>query len=411
MSTQCIIVGGSHAGAQVAISLRQEGWENGILVISDEAHLPYHRPPLSKGFVSGDKSLDNILLRPASYYEQRNIEFLFNVSVNAIDRVNKQISCSDGKSRHYEKLALTTGARTRKLELPGSTLAGMHYLRSAKDAQAIRESSTHAKHAVIVGGGYIGLELAASFSKAGIKVTVLEVAPRVLARVAAAEVAEFYSRVHREEGVNIVTSTSAAAFKGDTHVTAVVDTEGKEHAADVVVLGVGISPNSELAERAGLEVNNGIVVNQYAQTSDANIVAAGDCTNHPNPLLGRSLRLESVPNATEQAKCAAASLCNKQKEYASLPWFWSDQFDLKLQTAGINEGYDRVVVRGDAHASRSIAVFYLKENKVIAVDCVNRAPEFAVIKKALSKKLELRVDKLADETIKPKELIVEADAL
>ncbi len=425
MVEQCIIVGGSHAGAQVAISLRQEGWDGNILIISDEPCLPYHRPPLSKGFVSGDKTLNDILLRPADYYQTRNIEFLHNVTVLDIDRPNKQLVCSDGETRRYSKLALTTGAQVRKLDLPGAELAGVHYLRNAQDAQAIRRTAVNAESAVIVGGGYIGLELAASFRKAGMHVTVLEMSQRILARVAASELAEFYTRVHEEEGVKIVTGTSAASFIGSHHVDNNVDTQpsatdsskvvgvlgtdGKDYAADIVIIGVGVIPNTDIAAKAGLQVNNGIVVNEYAQTSDADIVAAGDCTFHPNALLGRSLRLESVPNATEQAKSAAASLCNKQKLYASLPWFWSDQFDLKLQIAGVNHGYDRVVVRGDAQTTRSIAVFYLKQNNVIAVDCVNRAPEFAVIKKALSKNLKLRVEELANESIKPKELIIESD--
>lgn len=406
MSKQCIIVGASHAGAQVAISLRQEGWEEDILVIADEPHLPYHRPPLSKGFVSGDKTLDDILLRPAAYFEKHNVEFLFNTKVDSINRELKQINTSDGKKHSYAKLALTTGARVRKINIPGSELQGIHYLRSASDAQAIKQDTENAKHAVIVGGGYIGLELAASFKKAGMNVTVLEMAPRVLARVAATEVADFYTKIHREEGVSIVTEASAESFTGEQRVQAVHATNGKDYPADIVIVGVGVIPNTELATDAGLEVNNGIVVDEFAQTSDPDIVAAGDCTYHPNALLGQSLRLESVPNATEQGKTAAASLCDNQKPYASLPWFWSDQFDLKLQIAGFNQGYDQVILRGDAHNSRSLAAFYLKDNKVIAVDCINRAQEFAVIKKALSKGLAIRIKDLADESIKPRDLLV-----
>jgi len=318
MSKQCIIVGGSHAGAQIAISLRAEGWDEAILIISDEAHLPYHRPPLSKGFVSGDKTLTDILLRPASYFEKHNIRFLFNVKVESIDRANNSITCSDGETRAYAKLALATGARVRKISLPGSDLAGIHYLRSASDADAIRADASTANSAVIVGGGYIGLELAASFRKTGMQVTVLEMAPRVLARVAAPQVSEFYTRIHREEGVQIVNETSAESFSGEKRVASVRGTDGKDYAADIVIVGVGVMPNIELASDAGLDTDNGILVNDYAQTSDPDIVAAGDCTFHPNKLLGYSLRLESVPNATEQAKTAAASLCGNEKRYASL---------------------------------------------------------------------------------------------
>ena len=405
MSEQCIIVGGSHAGAQVAISLRQEGWGGGILVISNEAHLPYHRPPLSKGFVLGDKQLNDILLRPATYFEKHNVEFLLNTQVESLNREQRCIKTSDGKTHRYTKLALTTGARVRKINIPGSDLKGIHYLRSAADAEAIKHDTTNAKNVVIVGGGYIGLELAASFKKAGLNVTVLEMAQRVLARVAAAEVAEFYSRVHREEGVTIVTQTSAEAFTGSQRVESVEATDGNSYPADLVIVGVGVIPNSELASDAGLPTDNGIVVDEFAQTADEHIVAAGDVTFHPNALLGRSLRLESVPNATEQAKTAAASMCGKEKSYASLPWFWSDQFDLKLQIAGVNHDYDEVVLRGDAKTSRSLAAFYLKNKKVIAVDCINRAPEFAAIKKALTKGLSVKVEDLANESIKPKDLI------
>lgn len=408
MTKQCIIVGGSHAGAQIAISLRSEGWDEGILIISDEAHLPYHRPPLSKGFVSGDKTLNDILLRPASYFEKHNIEFLFNVKVDSIDRASRNITCSDGQTRSYEKLALATGASVRKIKLPGSDLAGIHYLRNAGDADAIRADANIASSAVIVGGGYIGLELAASLRKIGMDITVLEMAPRVLARVAAPQVAEFYTRVHREEGVKVVTQTSAESFTGDGHVTSVRGTDGQDYAAGMVIVGVGVMPNTDLARDAGLEIDNGIVVNEYAQTSDPNIVAAGDCTFHPNKLLGYSLRLESVPNATEQAKSAAASLCGNEKRYSSLPWFWSDQYDLKLQIAGVNTDYDQVIVRGDANNSRSMAAFYLKEGCVIAADCINRAPEFAVVKKALSKQLTINVSELANEAIKPRDLIIDA---
>ncbi len=409
MTKQCIIVGGSHAGAQIAISLRTEGWDAGILVISNEAHLPYHRPPLSKGFVSGDKTLDDILLRPASYFEKRNIEFVFNVNVESIDRVNQSVVCSDGVTRSYSKLALATGARVRKIALPGDHLAGIHYLRSASDADAIRADARKANSAVIVGGGYIGLELAASFRKTGMSVTVLEMGPRVLARVAAAQVSDFYTRIHREEGVKIVTETSAESFDGMERVKAVRGTDGKNYDADIVIIGVGVIPNTELAGEAGLEINNGIVVDEYAQTSDPNIVAAGDCTFHPNKLLGHNLRLESVPNATEQAKSAAAWLCGNEKQYSSLPWFWSDQYDLKLQIAGVNTDYDQVIIRGNRESSRSMAAFYLKDGLVIAADCINRAPEFAAVKKALSKKLAINVTELANEAITPRDLIIEAN--
>jgi len=407
MNQQCLIVGGSHAGAQVAISLRQAGWDGRILIISDEPHLPYHRPPLSKGFISGHKTIDDVLLRPASYFEKHSIEFLQNTTVKRIDREKKKLELDNGEILDYHKLALTTGARPRKVELPGSDLAGIHYLRTATDAIDIMRGTKRAKKAIIVGGGYIGLELAASFRQANLDVTVLEMAPRVLARVAAEEVSAFYARVHSEEGVKILTGVSAAEFTGSASVSAVVGTNGETYEADLVIVGIGVLPNTELASDAGLAIENGIVVDEFAQTSDKHIVAAGDCTFHPNALLNQSIRLESVPNATEQAKTAAASMCGTQKPYASIPWFWSDQFDLKLQIAGLNQDYDEVIVRGNADSSRSIAAFYLKKGQVIAADCINRAPEFALVKKALTKGLQIRVDELANEAIKPRDLLIE----
>lgn len=407
MSKTCIVIGASHAAAQLVASLRQEGWEDRIIVIGDEAYLPYHRPPLSKGFLAGDKQLDEIYIRPAKFYEQRDIEFKLNTRVTKIDRENKSVTLDSGESINYDKLALTVGARVRKIDLPGKELAGIHYLRDAADAEAIQQDLPTAKTAVIVGGGYIGLELAASLRKANIEVTLLEALPRILARVTAEEISNFYTRVHSEEGVRICTGVGVAGFGGENGRVSYVETsDGTRYPADIVTVGVGVIPNTELADEIGLTIDNGILVDEFARTNDPDIVAAGDCTNHPNPLLGRNIRLESVPNASDQAKSAAASICGLDKVYSALPWFWSDQYDLKLQIAGLNQGYDDVVVRGDIAGSRSFAAYYLKEGRVIAVDCVNRPQEFMTAKQALSKGLEFNTASLADESIAPKELVI-----
>ena len=405
MSGTCIIIGASHAAAQLAPSLRQEGWEGKIIVIGDETHLPYHRPPLSKGFLAGDKSADDLLIRHQAMYEKADIEFMLGTRVESIDRNQKTVTLSHGETLSYDKLAICTGSRVRKVSLPGSELEGIHYLRDLYDVEQIRPYVVSGKSAVIVGGGYIGLETAASLKKLGMNVTVLEMAPRVLARVTAPELSEFYTRIHGEEGVEIKTGIAVSGFEGSTRVERVICADGVSFDADLVVIGVGIIPNVELAEAAGITVDNGIVVDEYARTNDPDIVSAGDCANGPNEYYNIRLRLESVPNASEQAKSAAASICGKDKVYKALPWFWSDQYDLKLQIAGLSQGYDQVVIRGDKDNGRSFAAFYLKEGKLISADCVNRPQEFMISKRVISEGGNVDVAKLADESLTPKEMI------
>jgi 3-phenylpropionate/trans-cinnamate dioxygenase ferredoxin reductase component len=405
MSQTCVIIGASHAAAQLAPTLRQEGWQGRIIVIGDEAHIPYHRPPLSKTYLSGEKTMDEIYIRPAAVYEKAEVEFLLNTRVDSIDRQNKTLSLNNGDSIAYDKLALTLGSRVRKVDLPGVELDGIYYLRDAADVEKIKTKTGAGKKAVIVGGGYIGLETAAVLRKLGMEVTVLEMMERVLQRVTAPEISEFYNRIHTEEGVNICCGVGVSAFEGNVKVEKVICSNDDTYEADLVVVGVGILPNVELAEAAELEVNNGIVVDEYARTSDEDIVAAGDCTFHYNSLYEKDIRLESVQNATDQARVAALTLCGKAKAYDALPWFWSDQYDLKLQIAGLSQGYDEVIVRGDRQNSRSFAVFYLKDGKVISVDAINKAAEFMVGKRLISGKLVVDKAKLADENVSMKELI------
>jgi 3-phenylpropionate/trans-cinnamate dioxygenase ferredoxin reductase subunit len=405
MTQTCVIVGASHAAAQLAPILRQEGWEGRIVVIGDEPYIPYHRPPLSKTFLSGEKTLDDIYIRPQMVYDKAGIEFLLNTRVEAIDRENRILSLNNGETLTYDKLALTVGSRVRKVDLPGIELEGIYYLRDANDVEQIKSKVKEGKHAVIVGGGYIGLETAAALRKQGMEVTVLEMMERVLQRVTAPEISEFYDRVHKEEGVKICCGVGVSSFAGNASVEKVICSNGDEYAADLVVVGVGIVPNVELADAAGLEVNNGIVVDEFARTSDHDIVAAGDCTNHHNVLYDVDIRLESVQNATDQARIAAQTLCGKEKAYDALPWFWSDQYDLKLQIAGLSQGYDEVIVRGDRDNSRSFAAFYLRDGVVIAVDAINKAPEFMVGKRLITGKVVVDKIQLADENVPIKELL------
>lgn len=392
----CVIIGASHAGAQLCVSLRQGGWEGSITVIGDEADLPYHRPPLSKDFLSGDKAIDEILLRPASVYENANVQMKLGTRVGAIDRKAKTVLTDDGETLAYDKLVLATGARVRHLPVPGAELGGVFYLRDTSDVRAIKSGVTAGKQAVIIGGGYIGLETAASLRKQGMEVTVLEAMPRILQRVTAPELSTFYKRVHLEEGVNILESVMASEIKSSGEKLSVVTSCEQNFDADMVIIGIGVIPNIELAQMAGLDIGNGIEVNSFCQTSDPDIYAAGDVTWHFNPIYERHIRLESVPNATEQAKAVALHINEKPKPYNSLPWFWSDQFDLKLQIAGLSEGYDDIVIRGDIEGSRSFAAFYFKGDKILAVDAVNAPREFMFTKMALTKGQSLDKAILAD---------------
>ena len=404
MTKQCIIIGASHAAAQLAPSLRQEGWDGDIIVIGDEPYLPYHRPPLSKTFLAGEKSAEDLAIRPAAFYDKNNIQFRQG-RVTAINRDTQTVALQEGEQLPYDKLALCMGSRVRKITLPGSELEGVHYLRDIADVEGIKKQVKKGNHVVVIGGGYIGLETAAALKKLGLNVVVLEMADRVLQRVTAPELSEFYTRIHTEEGVHIHTGMAVSAIVGDGKAEKVVCSDGTEFSANLVIVGVGILPNTELAEEAGIEVDNGIIVDEFCHTNDPNIVAAGDCTNHYNKIYRRRLRLESVPNAGEQGKSAAASICGENKEYKSLPWFWSDQYDLKLQIAGLSQDYDQVVIRGDKQKSRSFAAFYFKDGQLISADCVNRPQEFMLSKKLIAEKLTIQPDQLADESIPVKALL------
>ena len=405
MSQICIIVGAGHAAAQLAPALRQEGWPGRILVIGEEEFIPYHRPPLSKAFLAGAKTLEEIYMRPARIYEKDGIEFLLKTRVASIDRGNRRLLLADGTSIAYDQLALVTGSRARRLDLPGIELAGIHYLRTCQDAARIKASVQRGNRAVILGGGYIGLETAAVLKTSGMDVTVIEMQERVLARVTAPEMSEFFTRVHTEEGVRIICNAGVAGFAGNGRVERVLGADGQVYAADLVIIGAGILPNIELALAAGLTVNNGIVVDEYCRTTDPDIVAAGDCTCHYNRIYDKWIRLESVQNASDQSRTAAATICGKQVPYDTLPWFWSDQFDVKLQMAGLSQGHDAVVIRGDRHQGRRFAAFYFRNGLVIAVDAINRPSEFMLGKRLITEKIIIDRKKLADENIPVKALI------
>lgn len=390
-----VIVGASHASAQLCASLRQNGWTGEILLIGDEPSLPYQRPPLSKTYLSGTTTLADLLIRKPEYYDKEQVVFRHG-RVTGIDRVAQHVRLEDGDTLGYDKLVLCSGARPRPLSIPGMSLTGVHYLRDAADIEAIRRSLATVERAVIIGAGYIGLEAAASLRKLGIAVAVLEVADRVLQRVTAPAVSAFYDRVHREEGVDIRLGVGAVALEGDGRVSSVRLADGDALVAELVIVGVGVVPNVELAQDAGLAVENGIVIDAHGRTEDPKVFAAGDCANYFDARYDRRLRLESVPSAVEHAKAVAGTICGKEKTISALPWFWSDQYDLKLQIAGLNTGYDDVVLRGDPATGRAFSCFYLAEGKLIAADCVNRPQDFMFSKRAIAEGLSPDRSSLAD---------------
>lgn len=408
MPDTVLIIGASHAAAQTSVSLRQSGWEGEITVIGDEAVLPYHRPPLSKDFLSGQKSIDDILIRPLESYEAAGINMKLGARVGAINRKEKTILTEDGETLSYSKLVLTTGARIRRLPVRGEDLDNVFYLRDTRDVLAIKEKAKTAKTALIIGGGYIGLETAASLRKQGMEVTVIEAMPRILQRVTAPVMSDFYRRVHSEEGVNIFETVVASEIRKTGDGLEILTSCEKNFKADMVIIGIGVVPNVELAVAAGLKVGNGIDVNEFCQTSDPDIYAAGDVTWHYNPIYKEHVRLESVPNATEQGKVIASHITGKAKPYNSLPWFWSDQYDLKLQIAGLSTGFDDVVIRGDIDTSRSFAAYYFKNDKFIAVDAVNAPRGFMFGKMSLTKGQNLDKSKIGDPEISLKECIIRA---
>ena len=395
---RAVVVGASHAGAQLAASLRQGGWEGEIVLVGDEGTLPYQRPPMSKAYLAGKNTLEQLAIRSAAFYAKQDITLLDDTA-QAVNRTDGRITLSSGGSLAYDELALCTGARVRRLAAPGADLCGVHYLRTAADVELIREAASPGRRAVIIGGGYIGLETAASLSGLGLQVSVLEAAERVLGRVTAPEVSAFFDRIHREEGVDVRTKATVEGLVGGDRVRGVVLAGGETVPADLVIIGIGVEPNTELAAAAGLQVDDGVVIDDHARTSDPAIVAAGDCTSHDMARYGRRIRLESVPSATEQAKVAAATVCGKSQKITALPWFWSDQYDVKLQMAGINTGYDEIVLNGDPAEGRDFTCYYLRRGELIAADCVNRPRDFMFSKQVITRGGQVERDELALQAV------------
>ena len=382
MTEHTIIIGAGQAGGQAAASLRQFKYEGRITLIGEEAYLPYQRPPLSKAYLAGELEADRLYLKPPAFYEKADISLLTETRIAAIDPWAKTLTSTDGITFSYSKLIIATGAPPRFLDCPGGKLANIYSLRTIEESGQLQKHLTAGTRMVIVGAGYIGLEVAAVARKHGLEVTVLEAEDRVLSRVTCDTVSRFYEEVHRDAGVDIRLGARLTGFDGDSAVEAALLEDGTRLPCDLVLTGIGSVPATGLAEAAGLRCGNGIYVDDYCLTSDPDIYAAGDCTNHPNPLMGCRLRLESVHNAIEQGKTAAAHIAGREMPYAQIPWFWSDQYDLKLQTVGVWSEADETILRGNP-ATRSFSVFYLKEGKLVCIDAINDPVSFMMGKKAI----------------------------
>lgn len=405
MSTESVvIIGASHAAAEAVTTLRKKKWAGRIVLIGDEPLLPYQRPPLSKAYLSDQMTVDQLLIKRQEAYDRADVDLFLGRTATAIDRAAQHVVLDGGEQVPYSKLILATGARPRRLPIPGADLPQVNYLRTKQDVDQIKAQLRPNARLLVIGAGYIGLEVAAAAVRQDVNVTVLEAQDRVLARVTSPIVSDFYQLMHRAEGVDLRLNTMATRFEQvDGQCYAVLDS-GEQLLFDCVVVGIGVVPNVELAEAAGLPCDNGIIVDQFTQTADLNIYAVGDCCNHPNQLYDCRLRLESVPNAVGQGKTAALAICGKPKAYADLPWFWSDQFDVKLQTAGLFQNYDQAIVRGEPQ-SRKFSVFYLRNQQLIAVDAINSPAEFMGSRKLIAAQKEIDPQLLADPSVSMKVLM------
>ena len=416
-----VIVGAGQASAQAVETLRKRGHVGPITLIGDEASLPYQRPPLSKKYLAGSLDRDRLLFRHAAHYAEHGVILRLGFPVVSVDRLGRRVELADGSAAEYDALLLATGSHPRLLPLPGAELAGVHYLRTVADVDRLRAELIPRRRAVIVGGGYIGLEVAATCREAGLDVVVLEAAHRVMNRVVAPEVSRFYEGEHARHGVKIVCNARVESLvpgrqtgitpevfpvcrPGTERVAGVMLADGSEVPADFVLVAIGVAPTDSLAREAGLECDGGILVNQFCRTSDASIWAAGDCTRHPSIHYGVQVRLESVDNAFEQGSSAALNMVGIATVHDKVPWFWSDQFDLKMVIVGLAAGYDETVLRGDP-ASRAFSVCYLKNGELIAVETVNHTKDQMAARKMIPMRARPDPARIADDSIPLRETV------
>ena len=402
-----LIVGGGHGGAQAAIALRQAKFEGSIAIVGDEAEHPYERPPLSKDYFAGDKAFERILIRPPAFWGERNIDMLLGKRVDAVDAAAHSVTTSDGNVIGYGQMIWATGGSPRWLQCDGANLPGVHYVRNRRDVDGILGELEDVAEVVIIGGGYIGLEAAAVLSKMGKKVVLLEAMERVLARVAGEPLSRFYEAEHRAHGVDVRLGVQVTAIEGEERVTG-VKLADDVIPAQLVIVGIGIIPSVGALLTAGAAGGGGVDVDEYCRTSLPDIFAIGDCAAHANDFAGGAvMRVESVQNANDMANAVAKSICGESTIYRAVPWFWSNQYDLRLQTVGLSVDYDATVLRGDP-ATRSFSVIYLKHGKVIALDCVNMVKDYVQGKALVIGGSVFTADQLSDTSVTLKELVADA---
>jgi 3-phenylpropionate/trans-cinnamate dioxygenase ferredoxin reductase subunit len=390
-----LIVGAGHAGFQLAASLRQHGFGERIALINDEGHLPYQRPPLSKAYLKGEGRPDSLMFRPDKFYRDQNVDLISDRAVS-IDRTKRKLLLASGASLDYGHLVLATGARNRLLDIPNANLEAVRYLRTLDESEVLRLRISSGQRVVVIGAGFIGLEFAATARAKGLEVDVIELGSRVMARAVTAEISEFFQQRHTEAGIRIHLGVQVTSIEADGgKVTGVSLSDGRHIPADLIVVGVGVLPNIELAAEAGLTVAAGIIVDEHLLTSDPSISAVGDCALYASRRFGASLRLESVQNATDHARCVAARLTGDARAYDGLPWFWSDQGPDKLQIAGLTTGYDRVVVRGD-RAQGAFSAFCYKSGQLLGIESVNRAGDHMFGRRLLAANGSITPEQAAD---------------
>ncbi len=408
----CVVIGASHGGVNFAFSLRKEGWEGRILLFDKDPVLPYHRPPLSKAYLTSADAIEKNALKSAESYQKSRIELKLGHSVSMVNRSEKNITLDNGDVQAYDTLVLATGARPIIPPIDGlKEASNVFALRTANDVEQIRKAMNaegSQKNVVVIGGGYIGLETAASLKKLGANVTVLEREERILARVTAPEMSDFFEKLHAANDVAVLTNKNVVAITKDGALNRIECADSTSYEADIIIVGVGIHVNLELAKEAGLEIENGIKVDQEAKAA-TDIYAIGDCTYHYNPHYDRFIRLESVQNAVDQAKIAAAAICDKKPVYNTIPWFWSDQYDVKLQMVGLSTGYNKLVKRIEEGAANKFSIWYFKDDELLAVDAVNNAKAYVLGTKFIKNKNTIDQLKLADpnSVFKPANLILE----
>ena len=408
----CVVIGASHAGVNFAFALRKEGWEGQIILFDADTEFPYHRPPLSKAYLTSAEGSSHSLLFPRENYEEDNVILKLGAFVVSIDRQQKQIFLLDKTVQTYDKLVIATGASPYIPQIKGIEEAtNLFTMRTATDAFNIRNAfnTSEQKHVIVIGAGYIGLETAASLNKLGAKVIVLERDERILARVTTPVISDLFYQLHKNNGVEVLTNKNVISIHQLDGGNQVICDDNTDYHADVIVVGVGIRVNTELAEAAGLEIENGIKVDESARTNDEHIYAIGDCTFHYNPHYKTNVRLESVQNAVDQAKVAAKAICGEEVVYDTIPWFWSDQYDMKLQMVGLSNGYTEVVIRKENTKNISLSAWYFKENQLLAVDAVNNARAYMLGTQFIKGDQKIDKKKLVDPSIpvKPTSFLME----